>query len=98
MKANFVKVIMIFLGLILATLMVIDCYTFIVAYKMSISPDNVVKVNTMFQYNVFKNIWILAVSMFVSIILIAILLRYVIKEFFRRRKTYYLKEVIEYNV
>jgi uncharacterized membrane protein YoaK (UPF0700 family) len=98
MKGNFVKVIMIFLSFMIAILMAVDVYIFIVAYKMTLCTGTIKKIDVMFQHNAFNNIWILTEAMFVSVILLLVLLGYIIKEFSRRRKLYYLKEVIDYNV
>jgi hypothetical protein len=97
MKNRLIKIAIILLTVVLAITIIIDTYIFVIAYKLSESISWFDKLHVVAHYKLFQHAWLCTFSMILTVILLAGMLWFVIKEFLIKvRKIYYLKQVIDY--
>ena len=97
MKNLLIKIAIVLLTIVLAITIIIDTYIFVIAYKLSESVGWFDKLHVVAQYKLFQHAWLCTFSMILTVILLAGMLWFIIKEFLIKiKRVYYLKQVIDY--
>jgi uncharacterized BrkB/YihY/UPF0761 family membrane protein len=86
MKTILTKIALIFSSIVLFVVMISNICMFIVTYKLSSTKSFFGSIEILSDYKVFDRLWIGSYSLFLTIILLAIVFAFVIREFVVRNK------------
>jgi hypothetical protein len=86
MKTILIKISLIFLSVVLMVIIACNTYMFIITSKLAQADGLWSKVKIVNDYDVFKNMWLGAGSMFLTIVLLVIFFGFIVKEFVIKSK------------